>query len=83
MARLPGGGEPSFSYVFEFHRVGAPASPWQPLMSGTFGLGRGHGELALDLELARKSGYPVAEFKELAAPDPRLPAPRVPLHRRR
>jgi hypothetical protein len=65
MSRGPGGGEPSFGYVFEFHRVGAPRDPWQRLMSGTFGLNRGHGELVLDLELARKSGYPVSEFKDL------------------
>jgi hypothetical protein len=65
MSRLFAGDEPSFTYVFEFHRVGAPGSPWQKLMSGTFGLGRGHGELVLDLELARKSGYPVAEFRDL------------------
>lgn len=65
MARAPQAGEPGFRYVFEFHRVGAPASPWQPLLSGAFGLGRGHGELVLDLAQARRSGYPVAEFKDL------------------
>jgi hypothetical protein len=54
-----------FRYRFEFHRTGAPGSPWHPLLSGTFALSRRHGELDLHLDQARKSGYPVAEFKDL------------------
>jgi hypothetical protein len=58
-------GDAGFRYRFEFHRTGAPASPWHGLLSGTFALSRRHGELDLDLDLARKNGYPVAEFKDL------------------
>jgi hypothetical protein len=65
MSRDFSAGEPSFRYVFEVHRVGLAAGPWELLLSGTFGLHRGHGEMILDLTQARKSGYPVAEFKDL------------------
>jgi hypothetical protein len=57
--------EPSFRYEFEFHRAGLASGPWERLLSGTFGLDRGHGEIVLDLTAARKSGYPVGEFEDL------------------
>jgi hypothetical protein len=59
-----------FQYRLEFRRAAEPAAPWQALISGRFlpagGVRKGRGEITLDLTHARRAGYPVAEFGELA-----------------
>jgi hypothetical protein len=65
MARAYDLSDPGFRYLIEFHRAGAAGDPWKPLMTGTFGLGRVQGELVLDLDPARQSGYPVKQFDKL------------------